>query len=87
MNNRGKPYKLSVVTHVPSEETEDKYLAEIPALPGCRAWGDTAEDALDILQSVAAATIKVYQERGYELPAGLEETSASAHTRELQVAV
>ena len=87
MNDRGKPYKLSVVMHVPSEETEDKYLAEIPALPGCRAWGDTAEDALDILRSVAAATIKVYQERGYKLPAGFEETSASTHTRELQVAV
>lgn len=87
MNDRGKPYKLSVVMHAPSEQTEDKYMAEIPALPGCRAWGDTPEDALDILQGVAAATIKVYEERGYELPAGLEETSASAHTRELQVAV
>ena len=87
MNDRGKLYKLSVVMHAPSEESEDKYLAEIPAIPGCRAWGDTPEDALDILRSVAAATIKVYQERGYELPAGLEETSASGHAKELQVAV
>ena len=87
MNDRGKPYRLSVVMHAPSEETEDKHMAEIPALPGCRAWGDTPEETLDILQSVAAATIKVYEERGYELPAGLEETSASVHTKELQVAV
>ena len=64
-----KHYKLRYVMHDPSEETEDKYMAEIPDLPGCRAWGDTPEDALDILQSVAVATIEVYIERDYELPA------------------
>ena len=41
-----KHYKLRYVMHDPSEETENKYLAEVPALPGCRAWGDTPEDAL-----------------------------------------
>ena len=63
-------------------------MAEIPSLPGCRAWGDTLEDALDILQSVAAASIEVYIERGYELPAevraSLIDTSA---TSEVLVAV
>ena len=50
-----KLYKLSYVMHDPSESTEeDKYMAEIPALPGCRAWGDTPVETLDILQSVAA---------------------------------
>ena len=63
-----KHYKLRYVMHDPSEETEDKYLAEIPDLPGCRAWGDTPEDALDILSSVTAASIEVYIERDYELP-------------------
>ena len=29
-----KWYKLSYVMHEPSEDTEDKYMAEIPALPG-----------------------------------------------------
>ena len=70
-----KHYKLRYVMHEPSEETEDKYMAEVPALPGCRAWGDTPEDALDILQSVAAASIEVYIERGYELPAQVRPTS------------
>ena len=64
-----KLYKLSYVMHEPSEDTEDKYMAEIPALPGCRAWGDTPAETLDILQSVAAATIEVCNERGYDLPA------------------
>ena len=74
--------------HDPSEETEDKYMAEIPALPGCRAWGDTPEEALDILSSVAAATIEVRIERGYELPAEVRASLIDATTaNEVLVAV
>ena len=64
-----KAYKLQFVMYDPSESTEpDKYMAEIPALPGCRVWGDTPEDALDILQDAAATIIETHIERGYELP-------------------
>ena len=74
--------------HDPSQETEDKYLAEIPALPGCRAWGDTPEEALDILSSVAAATIESYMERSYELPAEVKSSLIGSTTaNEVLVAV
>ena len=74
--------------HEPSEDTEDKYMAEIPALPGCRAWGDTPEDTIDILQSVAAAFIDSYMERDYGLPPTVTSASvASTATNELLVAV
>ena len=63
-----KHYKLRYVMHGPSEETEGKYMAEVPALPGCRAWGDTPEDALDILQSVATAFVESHIDHGDELP-------------------
>ena len=43
-------------------------MAEIPALPGCRAWGDTPEETIETLQSVAAAFIEIYEENGEELP-------------------
>ena len=56
--------------HEPYEETEDKYLVEVSALPGCRAWGDSPNEALDHIQSVAAAFIGSYHEHGDELPAG-----------------
>jgi len=88
MRNAMKHYKLRYVMHDPSEETEDKYMAEIPALPGCRAWGDTPEDTIDILESVAAAFIESYLEYGDELPP--EVVSAlvdSTMTNELLVAV
>ena len=63
-----KQYRLAYTMRPPSDDTEDKYLAEIPALPGCRAWGDTPEEALWILESVAEAFIDSYKEREKELP-------------------
>ena len=57
--------------YAPCEDTEDKYLAEIPALPGCRAWGDSPEEALWILEDLAAKFIESYQERGKPLPSAV----------------
>ena len=83
-----KHYKLRYVLHDPSDDTEDKYMAEIPDLPGCRAWGDTPGEALDILSSVAAATIEVCIERGYELPDEVRDSMIDATTaNEVLVAV
>ena len=70
-----KLYRLSLVMHEPDEERENKYMAEVPALPGCRAWGDTAADALGNLQSVATAFIESYRSRGDPLPAEVEDVS------------
>ena len=64
-----KPFRLSFVIQEPAPETEDKYLAEAPSLPGCRAWGETAAEALENLQSVATAFIESYQSSGDPLPA------------------
>ena len=66
-----KWYRLPYVMHSPSEETEDKYLAEIPSIPGCRAWGDTPDDARDNLQNVASSFVASYRELGDELPSAV----------------
>lgn len=63
-----KQYRLAYTMRPPSYDTEDKYLAEVPALPGCKAWGDTPEEALDILESVAEAFIDSCKEHGDPLP-------------------
>ncbi len=70
-----KIYKLPAELHEPSEDTEDKYLAEVPILPGCRAWGDTVSEAVENLQSVATAFIESYRERGDKLPPDVEAAS------------
>jgi predicted RNase H-like HicB family nuclease len=63
-----KLYRLPMLLHDPSEDTENRFQAEVPALPGCRAWGDTAAGALENLQSVATAFIESYRDRSDALP-------------------
>ncbi len=73
-----KLYKLPFIMHEPTPEGEDKYMAEIPSLPGCRAWGDTAAEALENLQSVAAAFLESYQSRGDPLPERVKALATEA---------
>ena len=63
-----KQHRLPYTLRSPSWETEDMYLAEVPILPGCRAWGETPEEALLNLESVAAAFIESNEEHGVPLP-------------------
>ena len=64
-----KGYRLDCILYNPALSTEpDQYMAEIPALPGCHAWGDTPEETIATIQSVAAAFIEIYEENGEELP-------------------
>lgn len=63
-----KQYKLPYTLRGPSEETEDMYLAEVPLLPGCRAWGETADEALYNLEGVAADFIASCEDHGDKLP-------------------
>ena len=78
--------KLTAVMYEPSESTEpDKYMGEVPALPGCRAWGDTPEETLSILQDVAQAFVDSYAEIGQKLPAS--DVATSADSKKLVIAV
>ena len=67
-----KLYKLPLVIYEPSEDTENKYMAEVPAIPGCRAWGDTPREVMENLQSVAAGFIESYRSNGDPLPPEVE---------------
>ena len=67
-----KLYKLPVTLYEPSEDTNDLYLAEMPLLPGCRAWGQTPSEALEYVQGVAVAFIESYRDWGDPLPPGVE---------------
>ena len=70
-----KQYQLAYVMYEPADSTEDdKYMAEIPALPGCRVWGDTPAETLYILEGVAEAYIRSCLEHGDPLPPGVVAT-------------
>ena len=64
-------YYLSYVLHSPSEDTGGMYMAEVPVLPGCRAWAETQDEALEILTSVAQEFIASYRAHGEHLPKGV----------------
>ena len=79
-----KRYKLACVMYVLRDSTgDDKYVAEIPAVPGRRVWGNTPAQTLYILASVAEAFIQPYEERGLGLPTAPMETPVQ--TREVTV--
>ena len=62
-------YQLDYVLHEPCEEQGWFYMAEIPELPGCRAWAETPKETLAELCTVAEHFILSYQNRGKPLPA------------------
>ncbi len=47
---------------------EGGYVAEIPALPGCLAQGETLIEALSELETVTALWIETARDRGQNLP-------------------
>lgn len=78
-----KLYRLPIVLHAPGEHVEDQFMAEVATLPGCRAWGDTAAEALENLQSVATAFLESYKERGDPLPSEVEAAGSDMGTQAL----
>ncbi len=64
-------YRLPYTLRGPSAETENMFLAEVPVLPGCRAWGATPEEALHNLDGVASEFVASYKHHGDELPEGI----------------
>jgi predicted RNase H-like HicB family nuclease len=75
-----KLYRLPVKVSEPSEDSGGKYVAEVPLLPGCRAWGESAAEALENVHSVATAFIESYREHGDELPSEIEAVEADSST-------
>ena len=64
-------YELNYILHEPCEEHGWLYMAEIPELPGCRAWSKTANSTLAELTDVAEQFILSYKECGDPLPKGI----------------
>ena len=67
-----KLYKLPIVLYEPCEDTEYKYMAEVPVLPGCRVWGDSVGEALDFVRSMAETFVDSYLDRELALPEEVE---------------
>ena len=61
-------YQLDYVLHEPEESEGWMYLAEVPRLQGCMAWGETPEETLKSLVAVAQTIIQLRKENEQPLP-------------------
>ena len=50
------------------QEEDGRWSADIPAFPGCAAWGYSREEALEAIQDTAQAYLEVLLEDGRPLP-------------------
>ena len=66
------------VYHVVIEPDEDRYYAEVPALPGCQSWGYTYEDALKSIKEALELWLDVMKENGEPIPLEDPRTIRSA---------
>jgi predicted RNase H-like HicB family nuclease len=61
---RATPY----VFRVSVQPDEDRYYAEVPALPGCHSWGCTYEEAIQNIKEAVELWIEVMRESGETVP-------------------
>ena len=52
-------YQLDYILHEPEESHGWMGRAEVPALQGCRAWGNTPEETLEELRDVASPVLAI----------------------------
>lgn len=50
------------------DEADGDYIAVVPDLKGCSAFGDTPEDALREIEIAKEGWLQVSAERGYPIP-------------------
>ena len=69
---------LADYTVVTRPDDNGTFVAYVPAIDGCHAWGRTAEEARAELAAVFDMLIEEYAEKGRPLPRDVEVTVARA---------
>lgn len=66
---------LQDYTTVIRPDDNGTFVAYIPAIPGCHAWGQTPDEARTELAYVFEMIKEEYEEQGLSLPEGVELVS------------
>jgi predicted RNase H-like HicB family nuclease len=69
---------LQNYTIVIRPDDNNTFVAYVPAIEGCHAWGETSEAARAELDHVFAMILEEYQEMGLFLPQDVELVVANA---------
>lgn len=76
-------YQFTANLYEPSEDTGWLFMAEVPELPGCRAWGESPHEVADYLHSVVVGFVQLYQEQGRPIPG--DPLTHNSYPRPMQV--
>jgi predicted RNase H-like HicB family nuclease len=59
---------IPYVFRVSVEPDEDRFYAEVPALPGCHSWGHSYEEALKNIKEAVELWLEVKREAAEPIP-------------------
>ena len=61
----------SYIFHVELEQdTDGRWSAVVPSLPGCAVWGETADEAMDAIREATETYVEILIEDGKDIPLG-----------------
>ena len=66
------------IYRVTVEPDDDRYYAEVPALPGCYSWGYTYEEALKSIKDALELWLEAKKDAGEPIPVEKPETIRNA---------
>jgi len=59
-------------------EEDEVYSISTPLLPGCRAWGETLDEAIRAMPGNIRAMLAAWKEKGIPIPPIFEESEINA---------
>ena len=75
MRSKRRPFKYRIVLRY-SEEDEG-YIAVVPELRGCSAWGETEQKALEAVREAASVWLETAKANNIEIPVPLDKQPVS----------
>ena len=75
MRSKRRPFKYRIVVRY-SEEDEG-YIAVVPELRGCSAWGETKREAVEAVEEAASVWLETAKANNIEIPVPLDKQPIS----------
>ena len=75
MRRKRRPFEYRIVVRYSKED--EGYIAVVPELRGCSAWGETEQEALKAVEEAARAWLESAKANGIEIPVPLDKQPVS----------
>lgn len=75
MRSKRRPFKYRIVLRYGEED--EGYIAVVPELRGCSAWGETEQKALEAVREAASVWLETAKANNIEIPVPLDKQPVS----------